>query len=414
MLEPDPETCELTLTRVHPGVTVDAGASRRTGWPLRVADDLVIEHSRRPQRELRRCARCAPQRSGSRPDERPRRSSASATAPTAPVHPPVPAPRLPLDAAAGAAAAAAHAARGAARPDGAGVRRRAASAESTPTSPASTPASRSASASSSRAACSTATAGRCRDALVEIWQANAAGRYRPRASTSTRRRSTRTSPAPAAASPTTTAATGSSRSSPAPTRGATTRTPGGPAHIHFSLFGRAFTERLVTQMYFPGDPLFAVRPDLPVDPRPARARAADLGASTSRRPMPEWALGFRFDIVLGGRDRDADRGLSGWPRRRRRRPSGRSSRSGCATRPQHELVDAGARRARSASAAACSTARASRCPTRWSRSGSRRRAPAWRPLRHRRRRPVRLRHREAAAGAGRRRTSRCSSSRAAC
>ena len=95
--------------------------------------------------------------------------------------------------------------------------------------------------------------------LVEVWQANAGGATGTR-STSTRRRSTRTSPAPAAASPTTTAATASSRSSPARTRGATTRTPGGRAHIHFSVFGRAFTQRLVTQMYFPGDPLFEFDP----------------------------------------------------------------------------------------------------------------------------------------------------------
>ena len=68
----------------------------------------------------------------------------------------------------------AHAHRG----DRAAARRAAASATSTTTSPASTTASRSASGSSSTAACSTATAGRCRDTLVEIWQANAAGRYR--------------------------------------------------------------------------------------------------------------------------------------------------------------------------------------------------------------------------------------------
>ena len=65
------------------------------------------------------------------------------------------------------------------------------------------------------------------------------------------------------------------------------------------MFGRAFTERLVTQMYFPGDPLFAVRPDLPVGARPggarAHGRAFDLATTT-----PEWALGYRFDIVLGG------------------------------------------------------------------------------------------------------------------
>ena len=74
-----------------------------------------------------------------------------------------------------------------------------------------------------------------------------------------------------------------------------------PNHIHFSLFGRAFTERLVTQMYFPGDPL------LPFDPifnsipdEAARERLVstfDLDLTT-----PNWALGFRFDIVLGGRE----------------------------------------------------------------------------------------------------------------
>ena len=52
----------------------------------------------------------------------------------------------------------------------------------------------------------------------------------------------------------------------------------------------------------PGRPAVRLRPDLPVGPRPAGARAADVAASTARRPTPEWALGYRFDIVLGGRD----------------------------------------------------------------------------------------------------------------
>ncbi len=55
-------------------------------------------------------------------------------------------------------------------------------------------------------------------------------------------------------------------------------------------------------MYFPDDPLLPVRPDLRLDPRPEGARAADLARSTWTTTMPEWALGFRFDIVLGGRD----------------------------------------------------------------------------------------------------------------
>ena len=74
-----------------------------------------------------------------------------------------------------------------------------------------------------------------------------------------------------------------------------------PAHIHLSLFGRAFVTRLVTQMYFPGDPL------LPHDPifngtanEKARNRlVADFDWDTT---VPEHALGYRFDIVLRGRD----------------------------------------------------------------------------------------------------------------
>ena len=56
-----------------------------------------------------------------------------------------------------------------------------------------------------------------------------------------------------------------------------------PAHIHFSLFGRAFTQRLVTQMYFPGDPLFAQDPIFNSVPRP-EARAADDLPLRPRRP----------------------------------------------------------------------------------------------------------------------------------
>ena len=40
-----------------------------------------------------------------------------------------------------------------------------------------------------------------------------------------------------------------------------------PAHIHFSLFGTNFLTRLITQMYFPGDPLLPLRSDLQLDPR---------------------------------------------------------------------------------------------------------------------------------------------------
>ena len=71
-----------------------------------------------------------------------------------------------------------------------------------------------------------------------------------------------------------------------------------PAHIHFSLFGRAFSERLITQMYFPDDPLF------PFDPifasiRDERARARLVSTFDLALTEPDWALGFRWDIVLG-------------------------------------------------------------------------------------------------------------------
>ncbi|MDQ1628701.1 MAG: protocatechuate 3,4-dioxygenase, beta subunit [Actinomycetota bacterium] len=75
-----------------------------------------------------------------------------------------------------------------------------------------------------------------------------------------------------------------------------------PAHIHFSLFGRAFTQRLVTQMYFPDDPLFFQDPIFNAVPDPA-ARARMVSAYDHTVTESQWALGFTFDIVLRGRDR---------------------------------------------------------------------------------------------------------------
>src|SRR5580658_8082618 len=74
-----------------------------------------------------------------------------------------------------------------------------------------------------------------------------------------------------------------------------------PAHIHFSLFGRAFTQRLVTQMYFPGDPLFAQDPIFNSVPD-AKARQRMIAAFDLDLTEPEWALGYRWDIVLRGRE----------------------------------------------------------------------------------------------------------------
>jgi protocatechuate 3,4-dioxygenase beta subunit len=73
-----------------------------------------------------------------------------------------------------------------------------------------------------------------------------------------------------------------------------------PAHIHFSLFGRAFTQRLVTQMYFPGDPLFGQDPIFNAIPPSARQRA--ISTFDLDRTQPDWALAFSWDIVLRGTD----------------------------------------------------------------------------------------------------------------
>jgi protocatechuate 3,4-dioxygenase beta subunit len=71
-----------------------------------------------------------------------------------------------------------------------------------------------------------------------------------------------------------------------------------PSHIHFSLYGGALVSRLVTQMYFPDDPLHALDPIFNAVPKVARPRL--IAAYAHDVTEPEWALGYRFDIVLGG------------------------------------------------------------------------------------------------------------------
>jgi protocatechuate 3,4-dioxygenase beta subunit len=73
-----------------------------------------------------------------------------------------------------------------------------------------------------------------------------------------------------------------------------------PAHIHFSLFGPAWSTRLVTQMYFPSDPLLELDPIFhSIADEAARTRlVAQLDWEHS---VPEFALGYHFDIVLRGR-----------------------------------------------------------------------------------------------------------------
>jgi protocatechuate 3,4-dioxygenase, beta subunit len=136
------------------------------------------------------------------------------------------------------------------------------------------------------------------DTLVEIWQANASGRYAHRVDDH-----------PAPLDPNFDGAGRCLTDSLGRYRFITIK-PGAypwknhlnawrPQHIHFSLFGRAFTQRLITQMYFPGDPLFAQDPIFnSVPDRQARERmicAFDLSLTE-----PEWALGYRFDLVLRG------------------------------------------------------------------------------------------------------------------
>jgi protocatechuate 3,4-dioxygenase beta subunit len=72
-----------------------------------------------------------------------------------------------------------------------------------------------------------------------------------------------------------------------------------PAHIHFSLLGRAFAQRLVTQMYFPGDPFF------PYDPifnsiRDERSRQRMISTFSIHDTQPNWAAAYHFDVYLRG------------------------------------------------------------------------------------------------------------------
>ena len=136
--------------------------------------------------------------------------------------------------------------------------------------------------------------------LVEIWQANAAGRYPHRND----QHNAPVDPNFSGAGRTLTDGEGRYRF--------TTIRPGEypwrnhynawrPAHIHFSLFGPAFATRIVTQMYFPGDqlleydPMFLCVPD-------EKARNRLISTFDWETTIPEFALGYRFDIVLRGRD----------------------------------------------------------------------------------------------------------------
>jgi protocatechuate 3,4-dioxygenase, beta subunit len=135
------------------------------------------------------------------------------------------------------------------------------------------------------------------DTLIEIWQANAAGRYRHDGDRH-----------PAPLDPNFSGAGRCLTDGEGRWRFVTVK-PGAypwnnhpnawrPAHIHFSLFGRSFTQRLITQMYFPGDPLFAFDPILQSVPEAARRRL--VSRFDPEATVAEWALGYRWDIVLRG------------------------------------------------------------------------------------------------------------------
>ncbi len=139
-----------------------------------------------------------------------------------------------------------------------------------------------------------------RNSLIEVWQANAAGRYIHQGDRH-----------PAPLDPNFTGAGRCLTDDEGYYRFVTVK-PGAypwknhdnawrPAHIHFSLFGPAFATRLVTQMYFPGDPLFDQDPIFQ-SVRDPKARQRLVSSFNLETTEPEWALGYRFDIVLRGRD----------------------------------------------------------------------------------------------------------------
>ena len=136
------------------------------------------------------------------------------------------------------------------------------------------------------------------DSLIEIWQCNAAGRYRHEVD----QHDAPLDPNFTGAGRVVTDEDGRYQF--------TTIKPGAypwgnhhnawrPAHIHFSLFGPSFLTRLVMQMYFPGDPLLALDPIFN-SVGDAKARERMVCRFDLQSTRPEWALGYHFDLVLRG------------------------------------------------------------------------------------------------------------------
>ena len=140
-----------------------------------------------------------------------------------------------------------------------------------------------------------------RDQLVEIWQANSAGRYIHKRDQH---------PAPIDPNFTGVGRTLTDKDGwyefttikPGPYPWRNHLNAWRPAHIHFSVFGTEFTQRLVTQMYFPGDPLFSLDPIYQSIPD-AAARERLIARYDHDITQHEWATGYRWDIVLNGSHR---------------------------------------------------------------------------------------------------------------
>jgi protocatechuate 3,4-dioxygenase, beta subunit len=139
-----------------------------------------------------------------------------------------------------------------------------------------------------------------RGALVEVWQANAAGRYRHKVDT----HDAPLDPNFSGAGRTLTNDDGYywfKTVKPGPYPWGNHYNAWRPAHIHFSLFGAGILSRLVTQMYFPGDPLQPLDPIFNSIPDET-ARMRLVSRLDMQRAEPDYALAYAFDIVLRGRN----------------------------------------------------------------------------------------------------------------
>lgn len=146
-----------------------------------------------------------------------------------------------------------------------------------------------------------------RGALVEVWQANAAGRYRHKVDG----HHAPLDPNFSGAGRMITDAEGRyffKTIKPGPYPWGNHYNAWRPAHIHFSLFGGGILSRLVTQMYFPGDPLQPLDPIFNSIPDDA-ARLRLVSSLDMDRSQPDYALAYAFDIVLRGRSEMAFEGL---------------------------------------------------------------------------------------------------------